>query len=93
MVSFLCRSVKYAGTVMTAFRTGIPVSRSAASFKVARINDDISAGVYDFPAIDTVSPLPIFLLTETTVFSGKAANWLRAGEPGDDLPILVDSND
>ena len=42
-----CRwaSVKYAGTVITAFRTSLPRARPARSLSAFRMNAEISCGV------------------------------------------------
>ena len=45
LVAWRCASLKYAGTVMTAFVTGSPKYASAFCFNCRKTNAEISGGV------------------------------------------------
>ena len=56
-VAWRCASLKYAGTVITAFVTGCPRYSSAACFSFCRIIAEISGGEYSLPlAFTRASP-------------------------------------
>ena len=58
LVAWRWLSLKYAGTVMTAWVTFSPRYASAASFSLRRIIPEISGGAYCLPRISTrASPL------------------------------------
>jgi hypothetical protein len=80
-VACLCASLKYAGTVITAFLIFPPRYYSASLTSFLRINEDISCGVYFLFPILIVSPEPIFLLIDLTTKSGFIIAYLFAGSP------------
>lgn len=68
-VAYLYESLKYAGTVMTAFLTVLPKNASAVSFILVSTIDEISSGWNFF-----VSPLN---LTTMSGFSSYPASTLK----------------
>ena len=53
LVACRCASLKYAGTVITAWVTFSPRYASAASFSLVRIIAEISGGEYFLPLMST----------------------------------------
>ena len=79
-------SLKYAGTVMTAFPTGRPNSASATSRSFLRIIAEISCGRKLCGPSLTVVSSPILRFTERAVRSGAITAWLRAALPTKSRP-------
>src|SRR5262249_56209063 len=79
--SVACRwaSLKYAGTVMTAFFTVWPRYASADSFKLRRIIAEISGGVNVLPSTSTFtrSSGPPTILYGTSFSSLSTSRWRR----------------
>ena len=66
-VAVRAASSKYAGTVITALVTGLPVAFSDSVFKCFKISAEISTGVRDFP------PALIFAMALVLVASNENA--------------------
>src|SRR3989344_1405491 len=81
LVACLCASLKYAGTVMTAFFTVCPRYASASRLSFCRIMAEICSGVYSFPSMSTFSSVPIFLLMDLMVRDGSMIAWFLATWP------------
>ncbi len=89
LVACLWLSLKYAGTVMTAFSTVSPRKASASCFIFCKIKADISCGLNSLSLILTFSPVPIFRLIAITVPSVLVTACLRAGSPTNLCPSSV----
>src|SRR5215472_815956 len=79
LVACRCASLKYAGTVITAFVTDPPRYSSAACFSFCRIIAEISGGEYSFPpAFTRTSPLVARTTEYGTIFiSSVTSSYLR----------------
>jgi hypothetical protein len=69
-VACRCASEKYAGTVMTARRTGAPSTAPARCLSVRRMTAEISGGMYSRSPSLTRRSLPMSRLIDFTVLSG-----------------------
>ena len=81
LVACLCESLKYAGTVMTAWVIVSPRYASASAFSFCRIIAEISWGVYPLPSMSTRLFVPMSLLIERMVLSGFVIACLFATWP------------
>src|SRR5262245_32178235 len=85
-VAWRWASLKYAGTVMTAFLISVPSSREARSLRTLRIIAEISCGRYSWSPSCTLTSCPILRLIDLMVRSGASTHWLRAALPTSSRP-------